>query len=166
MTVEGDPGWEGASTVRVRGMTSGDVPAVTRIEAATFSNPWSAQSFLRLIGSPEHVLVWVADDGEDTPPIGYAVFWHAADEGELANVAVARERRHQGIGSKLLECVLTTARQLGVRSVFLEVRESNVGARRLYEGHGFEAIGVRRAYYTRPVEDATIMRRMVEGTPT
>ena len=59
-----------------------------------------------------------------------------------------------------MDAVLTEAAADGVTSFFLEVRESNTATRHLYEKNGFEAIGVRKRYYAKPVEDAIIMRRM------
>jgi ribosomal-protein-alanine N-acetyltransferase len=74
-------------------------------------------------------------------------------------VAVALEERGRGTGRRLIEAALERVRQRGARECFLEVRESNVIARSLYERCGFQAIGRRRSYYTRPVEDALVMRR-------
>jgi ribosomal-protein-alanine N-acetyltransferase len=85
------------------------------------------------------------------------------DEGELANLAVAPELRSRGIGRLLLDAILQNATTRGVRQLYLEVRESNVAARGLYLGRGFEQVGRRKRYYRSPTEDALILRRALNG---
>ena len=88
-----------------------------------------------------------------------AVF--AADEAEIANLAVADDERGQGVGAALLDAVLQAAEARGSASIYLEVRESNSVARRLYGSRGFSAVGRRRGYYRRPSEDALILSKSV-----
>jgi [ribosomal protein S18]-alanine N-acetyltransferase len=73
-------------------------------------------------------------------------------------VAVTQEVRGRGVGRRLVREVLERVRKRGARECFLEVRVSNMAARKLYEELGFAAIGTRRAYYRKPVEDALVMR--------
>ena len=75
---------------------------------------------------------------------GYCVLRVLADEGELQRIAVFSEYRRQGVGRKLMEAMLAAAREEGASSVSLEVRESNVGAMRLYEEYGFCQEAVRK----------------------
>src|SRR5690606_33664105 len=91
--------------------------------------------------------------------LGYSVVMVVMDEGELANIAVAERARRLGVGRQLLASLLHDARAAGVRSMFLEVREWNVGARALYESFGFEPMGRRRGYYRNPDEDALLLVR-------
>jgi ribosomal-protein-alanine N-acetyltransferase len=79
-------------------------------------------------------------------------------------VAVAPERRRQGIASALLRRLLEQTRDDAERGYTLEVRVSNLGAISLYEGFGFRPKGVRRGYYTDNREDALIMWRDAEPT--
>jgi ribosomal-protein-alanine N-acetyltransferase len=99
-----------------------------------------------------------ADDATDEV-VGYILVWFAADEAELANIAVAPAMRGQGVAAALLDEALASAGHRGTARMFLEVRDSNVRARELYESRGFEEVGRRRRYYRRPVEDALILRR-------
>ena len=82
----------------------------------------------------------------------------AADEGEILNLGVAPRHRRRGVGRALVERTLDGLRSRGVRVVYLEVRESNAAARRLYETMGFAEVGRRGRYSQRPVEDAVILR--------
>ncbi len=136
-------------------MAAADAAAVARMEAATFSTPWKEDTFHSLLERPG-VELWVADlDGEVA---AYAILWCILEEGELANIAVRDDLRGRGIGSELLDWMLGVAERCGVRNLYLEVRESNEGALRLYGGRGFMEIGVRKGYYERPREDARVLK--------
>ena len=79
------------------------------------------------------------------------------DEGSLDNLAVTASRRGQGAGRMLFENVLADVRKKGAERIFLEVRESNETALKLYESAGFERLAIRKAYYQDPTEDAIVM---------
>ena len=80
-------------------------------------------------------------------------------EWELENIVVAEQFRRRGIGRRLLTEFMEHARYQNGKAVFLEVRESNQNARALYGKLGFETAGVRKAYYSNPLEDAVLYRR-------
>jgi ribosomal-protein-alanine N-acetyltransferase len=145
--------------IHVRAARREDVPQIARIERASFADPWSAGSFADLVGD-ERVLFDVAEAGDGV--VGYSVVWTAADEAELANVAVAADRRGEGIGALLLDAAIRGARSRGAEVMFLEVRESNTVARALYAARGFRQVGRRRAYYRRPPEDALVLRASLD----
>jgi ribosomal-protein-alanine N-acetyltransferase len=110
----------------------------------------------------EHPAVYFGCARSDAGEVlGYVVAWFVADEGEIANLAVAPAGWGSGIGRALLDAALAQAKQRGIESVYLEVRDSNVRARRLYKSRGFEEVGRRTKYYRRPVEDAIVLRRML-----
>ena len=92
---------------------------------------------------------------------GYAVAHHAADEAEILNLGVAPAQRRRGLGRALVVRLMALLADRGVRAVYLEVRESNDAARRLYQQLGFRDVGRRPGYYRRPVEDAVILRTAV-----
>lgn len=185
----GGPGGTAAparSRVEVRPLRPSDLPAVLRIERETFPVPWSERTFRNLLERPDAVLLVAVEGGAgagpERPPVegtvteggqagdaqgggarllGYAVLWRAGEEAELGDLAVGRESRRRGIGRRLVARILEEAGRLGARGVFLEVRESNVPARRLYGTLGFRVVGRRPGYYARPPEDALVMRRSV-----
>ena len=118
-----------------------------------FSDPWSANDFTECITSGVPFLV-----AERRGVVaGYVVAHSAADEGEILNLGVAAAHRRQGIGRALVERVLQELAGHGIRTVYLEVRASNAGARHLYEALGFGEVARRARYYRRPVEDAVVL---------
>jgi ribosomal-protein-alanine N-acetyltransferase len=138
----------------IRTMDSDDLPRVMDIEIASYSTPWSEDTFRGLMRRRDADLLVGEVDGVIA---GYAVFWAVTDQGELGNIAVAPELRRQGIAKRLLDAVLLVAQQRTVREVFLEVRASNDTARELYRKRGFVEIDRRRNYYSEPTEDALVM---------
>ena len=150
----------GKSSLSLRPMTPSDVPEVARIETTAFSTPWSDRTFRSLLHRPG-VELWVAEWGDQLA--AYAILWKVLDEGELANIAVRKDLRGRGIGSGLLSRMLEVAEDSGVRSLYLEVRESNSVAREMYARRGFQEIGVRKGYYEGPPEDARVLKKSLEG---
>ncbi len=148
------------SGLSLRPMTPSDVPEVARIETTAFSTPWSEETFRSLL-ERSGVELWVAEWGDQLA--AYAILWTVLDEGELANIAVRSDLRGRGIGSGLLSRMLEVAEDSGVRSLYLEVRESNALAREMYARRGFHEIGVRKAYYEGPREDARVLKKSLEG---
>ena len=98
--------------------------------------------------------------------VGWGGIWCVADEAEIASVCVDPAYRRLGGGTKLLQTLLRQARISGAQNVYLEVRASNQAAQELYRGAGFECIGVRKRYYTNPLEDAVLMRCNIMRQPS
>jgi ribosomal-protein-alanine N-acetyltransferase len=148
--------------LQLRSLGPGDLPRIMEIERVSFSVPWQRNTFDSLFRRNDTDLVGAERDGV---LVGYAVCWTILDEAELGNVAVAPEARACGVADTLVRAVLERIRQRGARACFLEVRESNLAAQRLYRRRGFEVVGRRRAYYSRPVEDALVMRLHLGESP-
>jgi ribosomal-protein-alanine N-acetyltransferase len=144
------------ASLSLRSLFRSDLPAVLEIERASFSTPWRQSTFASLLD--RHDTDLVAAIGEDGRLVGYAVSWTILDQAELGNVAVATPARGRGAGRLLVEAVLDRARRRGARECYLEVRESNRVAQRLYRALGFAVVGKRRRYYASPPEDALVMK--------
>ena len=143
------------SALGARPFTAGDVDRVAALERAIFGDPWSKRSFQELLDL-EHIQGFVLGDGRGDLA-GYAFCSCVSEEGEILNLAVAPELRRKGLGRVLLDACLRWMADRGAQRVFLEVRRSNGAAIAMYEGQGFESIGVRRGYYRKPTEDAVTM---------
>jgi len=146
------------SDVVIDPATASDVDVVAGIERAAFSDPWAPQSFRDALRHPA-IYFACARRADAAQVLGYVVAWFVADEGEIANIAVAPGGWGQGIGKALLDAALGEAAGRGATAIYLEVRDSNIRARRLYRSRGFEEVGRRRGYYRRPAEDAIVLRR-------
>ena len=149
------------SKVAIRPAQTADLNAILALERACYSDPWPASSFTQLPDNPR-VYFAVANSPVAKSIAGYVVAWFVLDEGEVANLAVAPELRRRGVGSTLLDAAIGESRSRGVSNLYLEVRESNQSARRLYASHGFEEVSRRKGYYRSPVEDALILRRTLK----
>lgn len=144
-------------TPALRPMVLADISAVLVVERAAYFSPW-AESHFRDSLRQDHEC-WVLVAGETF--LGHGILSAVAHEGELLNLCVAPEAQGQGLGAHLLSHLLDRARARECDEVFLEVRESNGAARRLYRRAGFQEIGRRRGYYPGPegAEDARVLRR-------
>ncbi len=132
-----------------------DVPAIRALEQqAPSAAHWPAEEYERLVGSE---VVLVAE--EDGHVRGFVSAKAAADEWELENIVVASSFLRQGTADALLRAFLIRAGRVAATKIFLEVRESNRPARRLYEKHGFRETGRRPDYYHDPPEDAILYTR-------
>jgi len=155
----------GSAGETIRPATAADIDAIVAIERVAFSDPpWSRSSFVRLLKDPYvQFLVAEAADPLGGPPaaatvVGYVVTYVVVDEADISNLAVSPECRGRGVGRRLLEAAIAGVESVGVRTVYLEVRESNTVALRLYDSRGFGVVGRRSAYYRHPAEDALILR--------
>ena len=142
--------------IEIREMTFDDIEAVCAIEAENFSPAeiWSDTGFLSHLLRSD-ALYLAAQDGEDV--VGYAGLLMVPDEADITKISVSPASKKQGVGYALLRELLLRAKEQGIAKVFLEVRESNAAALRLYEKAGFVRTGVRKGYYTAPTEDPVLM---------
>lgn len=143
----------------IRDFDAADLEPVRKLlSSVPEAAPWSAddlrlalQKNLSMRVAEEEGIVW-----------GLVAFRTMADEAEILNLAVDSTRRRQGIGSRLMKNALAACKAVGVKKIFLEVRDSNEAARNFYLRMGFIEIRRRREYYSRPLEDALILARTVE----
>ncbi len=140
--------------ITYRRMTPEDVPFISRLEEETFSMPWSPESFLQMIAK-EDTRYYVAEEGGHL--LGGCGLWMIAGEGNITNVAVAKEARRRGVGTGLLTYLMQEGNREGVSAYTLEVRISNEAAIHMYEKLGFVSEGIRPNFYEKPTEDAMIM---------
>lgn len=149
----------------LRAVEPRDLVSIAAIERASFNDPWSEASFRSMFANPQ-VLAHVVE--RRGAVVGYSIAWLVGDEAELANLAIATAVRQAGLGGRLLDHLLGVIAARGGATVYLEVREGNVGARALYASRGFVVTGRRVGYYRFPDEDAVIMRRArppADGSP-
>ena len=148
-------------TVTVERLASpADLDGVLALEEASFNNPTTREWYEGELKRPEVCFIYVLRT-PDRPVAGFCAFWLVIDQAHINNLAVLPELRGQGLGTQLLEAVIAEAAHLGAILLTLEVRQSNEPALRLYEKAGFYREGVRKNYYTNPIEDALILSRKI-----
>lgn len=138
-----------------RRMTLEDVDAVYAIEQATFSTPWSRQSFVDEMTTNKCARYVVAE--ENGRVIAYAGAWLVFEEGHITNIAVQAEERGRGVGTAVTRALMQYAANMGVQYLTLEVRKNNLAAQKMYKSLGFLELGVRKRYYEDNGEDAYLM---------
>ena len=141
--------------LELRRLDLADLDAIERIERASYPTPWSRSMFASELAKPSSLSFGAVD--ETGTLVGYLVLSRYVDAWHIMNVAVAPERRRQGIASALLQRLLELTKDDSLRGYTLEVRISNQRAIELYERAGFRITGVRRGYYTDNREDAYVM---------
>jgi len=129
---------------------------------------WSHQQYGSIFGTghqrPSGRVAWVAEDDCEQPEkapravLGFMVAAQVDAEWELENVVVAATARRRGVGTRLVTELFEHARSRNGSAIFLEVRESNQGARAMYRRAGFQETGLRKSYYANPPEDAILCR--------
>ena len=137
-------------------MEKNHVAAVAALEEENFSAPWSLASVEGELNNP--LSLWlVALDGAQV--VGYVGSQTVLGEADMMNLAVAPSHRRQGIGMALVTALVAALQAREATSLTLEVRASNEAAIGLYQQAGFAQVGRRPRYYTKPTEDALILRK-------
>jgi ribosomal-protein-alanine N-acetyltransferase len=143
-----------------------EIDDVLRIEEASFTNPWTREMYAAELENAGVSYCLLARDPAGAV-VGFCSFWRVVDELHINNLAVLPQSRRAGVATALLRQALQEGARLGATRATLEVRRSNEPARLLYERMGFSVAGIRRSYYTKPVEDAIVLWRegLQEGGP-
>ncbi len=150
------------TTAGVLNLSSAEIQRVLEIEERTFPHPWTLAD-LEWLSQEKQSLKLGLWQGENL--VGYVIGTIEESVFHLANLAVDVPCQRQGWGSRLLRTVLDRATELKCRSCRLEVRHSNMAALHLYQKFGFAVDGVRRRFYTKPVEDAWLLSRPLPAEP-
>lgn len=152
-----------ADAARVRPGQAKDLKAMAALEQRAALNPWSLSQFLgsTLSGDAGSLVV----ESTDRQVCGFAVYQQVLDEATLLNIAVDPCMQGRGLGSLLMQSLLSRLGASGARRVLLEVRSGNQPAIGLYRRFGFVDDGVRRDYYPGATgrEDALLMSCQLES---
>lgn len=147
--------------VRIVRMRHRHLRRVMEIEESVYPRPWGHDLFASEIQRRDRryfvALARRASRWPGRQVVGYAGLLLQADEAHVATLAVHPAQHRRKVASRLLVSLLWAAVGLGAVSATLEVRTSNLGARRLYQAFGFAPVGVRPGYYAETGEDALIM---------
>lgn len=143
--------------LQFRQMTRRDIPEILEIERECFLSAWSFDGYRDELLRDDSKAIIVETSGEIA---GFAIsrLITSAEEGEILNIAIRRKFQKQGIGKLLLKEMIDFLRLNKIRSVWLEVRKTNLTAQEFYRRNGFERCGERKNFYANPTEDALVLK--------
>ena len=150
----------------IRPATPDDVLSIRALEQqADTAAHWAEREYDALFDAdaPTRIALVAVDDATLAQPRGFIIARCAVGDWEIENVVVAGEHQRQGIATKLIQELLRRAHTGGATSVLLEVRESNLAARGLYEKLGFNQQGIRSNYYRNPPEDGLLLQISIKS---
>jgi ribosomal-protein-alanine N-acetyltransferase len=148
-------------SVRLRGMTSADLPRVMVLEEELFApDTWTEWMYRDELAQPATRHYLVAEDAGSGDVVGYAGLIAYDEEAHIATIGVTGDRQHEGIGALLLDALLAEADRR-VPAVLLEVRADDEATQAFYRRRGFAEIGRRPNYYPLSGKDAVVMLREV-----
>ncbi|MBR2613618.1 MAG: ribosomal protein S18-alanine N-acetyltransferase [Clostridia bacterium] len=143
--------------ITIEKMSREHLSEVASIEEMSFSLPWSLESLELMLTEQANALVAL----ENGRVLGYVGMMCVLDEGQIINVAVHPDARRRGVGRSLMQAAEAYAKERGIVFLSLEVRESNIAARSLYSSLGWVEQGIRKGFYSHPVENACVMTKSI-----
>lgn len=132
-----------------------DIDQLVAIEQQSFAVPWPKDAFYNDIVHNRFAAYIMIECNAQVA--GYCGVWLVMDEAHITNIALLPQYRGRKLGETLLRKVMELAKEAGAQTMSLEVRVSNLPARRLYKKLGFQEGGIRKNYYTDNYEDALVM---------
>ncbi len=134
------------------------ISQIAELENSCIPNGWSERLFEEAFENENAIIFVAVCEGE---VVGFLNGSYVLDEAELLNIVVSESFRKCGIAEKLMVAFEDYLSKIGVASIFLEVRESNLPAKRLYEKCGYTQNGLRKNYYHNPDENAVLMMKNI-----
>tara|TARA_Y100001001_G_C7862605_1_gene258274 strand:- start:150 stop:608 length:459 start_codon:yes stop_codon:yes gene_type:complete len=131
------------ATLTIRTMVASDIHQVSQIEAENYIDPWNAKIFADCLQVGYQCVVLLCEE----VIIGYCIVMHVLEEAHLLNIAISQQSQNQGLGFYFLQHLIHDMQQDGSKLIYLEVRQSNIYAQKLYEKLGFNIVGKRKGYY-------------------
>lgn len=138
-------------------LTEDRLSGVAFIESQCFAEPWGENSLEMLLGEKGVAFVAIASG----KVVAYGGMMTVLDEGQITNIAVLSDFRRMGIGRRIIDALEGFALEHGISMLSLEVRESNLAARKLYVSCGWREEGIRKNFYRHPCENAIVMTKML-----
>lgn len=141
----------------LRLMKETDLPIVLELEEQLFTSTWKMDDFLYEMNENPFSQMFVWEENSEI--VGYMGIWIIFEQAQLTNLAVNKKYQGKGYGRKLLEMGISLCQEAGCEIMTLEVRQSNVVAKLLYQSCGFEKVSVKKDYYQDNHEDADVMMK-------
>lgn len=143
------------TNIEIYEMTIQDLDLIAETLETNFDNFWNYNIFKSELENKNSKYLVAKSNGQ---LVGFAGIIPVVDECDISNIVVHKNYRNQKIGSFLLESLINLALSLNLKTINLEVRESNIFAIKLYQKFGFEVCGLRKKYYNN-TENAILMQK-------
>lgn len=137
----------------IRRMSKDDIPSVAEIERLCFDEPWSERSLELLLQEKNAGFVALVDG----KVAAYGGIITVLDEGQITNIATHPDYRRRGLAKQIMGAIDAFSAKKEIVYLSLEVREQNEAARALYRSCGWSEAGIRKNFYSKPVDNAVIM---------
>ncbi len=147
--------------MQIRCMDLNDIDQVVTISQMIFAVPWKKEDFQYELTTHPSALYYVIENQDEI--LGYIGMWHFYEQAQIATFGIHKDYQRQGLGQMLLSYTIEQARKRDVETLSLEVRQSNIKARTIYEKNGFVDAAIRKNYYQDNHEDAILMIKELEG---
>lgn len=121
-------------------------------------SPWTVKQIEETQGSQNTVITYAMIEDQI---VGFIMASVTIDMADVFMVVVSADFKKQAIGTQLFESFIHYCSEINIHEIILETRKSNRPAIRLYERVGFQTVGLRKGYYSSPIEDAIIMKREI-----
>lgn len=143
--------------LEIKLFASEHISEIAKIERFCFSEPWSENAFSIFLGDNAFGVVALLDGAV----VAYGGMLCVLDEGQITNIATHPDHRRKGLGRAIVNALEEEAERRGLSILFLEVREHNSVARELYASCGWKEIGIRKNFYSKPVDNAVLMKKEI-----
>ena len=140
--------------IKIEKMQFGDIPYVAELDKQSISESWSEQNYKESLENPNYIILVAKTEDKI---IGFISMYCATDEGYICNIAVEKSYRKCGIGTSLMNEIITFSKDKDLKFLTLEVRESNTNAIKFYKKLNFTNLGIRKNFYSNPAENSVIM---------
>ena len=141
-------------------MTLEDLDEVLQIENDSFPNPWKRQYFIHELKNNDLCELYVLKENDEI--IAYGDIWYMFENCDLTNIAVKKQYRRKGYGSKMLKHLIKSACRKGCEFMHLEVDVTNDAAIKLYEANNFEIVRTRKGYYENGNDAYDMLKGLIE----
>ena len=149
--------------IEIAKISEAELLHLEEIERLTQLTFWGWDSYRTLLKDDDFIYARVARSAYNgmRKPLGFIIARFVEREAEIMKIGVHPQYQNRGIGGQLLELTVNEAQARGCLYCYLEVRKSNTTAIQFYKSHQFDLFGYRKSYYTSPLEDAYVMRRLL-----
>ena len=139
--------------LELNNMEVSDLDLISNILETEFDNFWNYNIFKQELENENSIYIVAKYEGKI---VGFGGIWKAVYDVHVTNIVVKKDLRHLGIGTKILEKLISISKELKFNSITLEVNENNKNEIKLYEKFGFKKLGIRKKYYNH-TDNAIIM---------